>query len=70
MKSKLRRYNAEREVPPPPKPPWKISASVFAPRMRECDAKSYFDTHGIQHKACDRDWSAPLHTPYSPLMHP
>ena len=35
--TKMETYQ-EREVPPPPKPPWKISASVFAPRMREVGA--------------------------------
>ena len=34
----------EREVPPPPKPPWKIHASIFAPRQRESDGKAFFDT--------------------------
>ena len=34
----------EREVPPPPKPPWKIHTSIFAARQRESDGKAFFDT--------------------------
>jgi hypothetical protein len=46
----------EREVPPPPKAPWKIHASVFSPRARESDARGFFDTESILRKACARDW--------------
>lgn len=46
----------EREVPPPPKPPWKIHQSVFAQRAKDSDARAFFETEGIQRKACTRDW--------------
>ena len=46
----------EREVPPPPKPPWKIHTSVFAGRQRESDGKAFFDTESHARSCCTRDW--------------
>ena len=46
----------EREVPPPPKPPWKIHTSVFAPRQKDTDCKAFFNTESHGRKCCTRDW--------------
>lgn len=47
----------EREVPPPPRPPWKMLKSVFAPRQKECDAKAFFDTDSLARKTFETDWA-------------
>jgi len=39
-----------------PKKPWRIQDSVFAPRQRESDAKSFFDSQVSQKKMLDVDW--------------
>lgn len=41
---------------PRPKTPWRLPESIFKPRVRESDAKGFFDTHQVEEKAFEREW--------------
>lgn len=41
---------------PRPKTPWRLPDSIFKPRVRESDAKSFFDTNQVEEKQFEREW--------------
>ncbi len=38
------------------RPPWRIEDSIFAPKPKENDSKSYWDRPGVYEEAFDQDW--------------
>ncbi|KAJ1458881.1 hypothetical protein M885DRAFT_614242 [Pelagophyceae sp. CCMP2097] len=42
------------------KPVWTLATSIFAPRLKEADARSYYETDRVVHRALDVDFNRTL----------
>ncbi|KAG2438847.1 hypothetical protein HXX76_005387 [Chlamydomonas incerta] len=36
--------------------PWTLPSSIFKNRVKECDARAFFDSHAVEEKMFERDW--------------
>eukprot|EP00198_Chlamydomonas_reinhardtii_P003541 XP_001692877.1 flagellar associated protein [Chlamydomonas reinhardtii] len=36
--------------------PWTLPSSIFKNRVKECDARAFFDSHTVEEKMFERDW--------------
>ncbi|CAG9462609.1 unnamed protein product [Pedinophyceae sp. YPF-701] len=41
---------------PRPRTPWRLPDSIFKPRVKESDARGFFDTHQVEDKSFERCW--------------
>jgi len=51
----VEKMRLEKKIIPKNRPPWRIEASVFWPRRKECDAKTLWNTSRVQQKAAECD---------------